>query len=72
MDLRFVPGSCSIARFAIAPLIPTLLMGGTPPGFSRQFVVARGGIATEIGFSYGTNTLGADLSAAACAPPSAA
>ena len=61
-----------IARVAIAPLIPTLLMAGTPPGFSRQFVVARSGIATEIGFPYGTNTLGADPSAAACGPLSTA
>ena len=55
------------ARIVLVMIIllpPTILMGGTLPLFTRQYVVSRSRIARSVGFLYGVNTLGA---AAGCA-----
>ena len=55
-------GQLTLVRVLLVALVllpPTFLMGGTLPLFCRQFVLVRGRIIRNLGFLYGTNTLGA-------------
>lgn len=59
----------SLIRFVLVVLVilpPTILMGGTLPLFSRQYVVREQTISRSVGLLYGLNTLGAALGCLVC------
>jgi spermidine synthase len=59
----------SLSRFILVTVLilpPTILMGGTLPLFSRQYVVRQKTISRSVGLLYGINTLGAALGSMVC------